>query len=161
MGRVLPRSAKLLTGTHKWPTVAVPAAAGLLVVLLAWLAGPGIFGISSSDQGVPTQAQVVKPASCDTPNASETVKFTLGGKQREGTLNGCGHGQGEHVQVGIPVDAPETGPVTVRAADTSAGAQDARRPIGLALLVFAGAAGAIYVYLVLRNVPKPKPNPAS
>jgi hypothetical protein len=138
----------------KWPTVAVPAAAALLVVLLAWLAGPGLFGISNTDTGVPTQAEVTKPASCDAPNASETVKFTLGGKQREGTLNGCGHAQGEHIEVGVPADAPEQGPITLRASDTSAGAQDPRRPIGLALLVFAGAAGAMFVHLWLRTAPK-------
>ena len=140
----------------KWPTVAIPAAAGVLVVLLAWLAGPGLLGISANDKGAPTQAEVTKPAACDNPDAVESVKFTLGGKIREGTLSGCGHAQGERVQVGVPIDAPDDGVIELRAADTSAGAQDSRRPIGLALLVFACFSGGMYVYLVLKNVPKPK-----
>lgn len=157
MGRVPPRPGPVGPNLSlKWPTVAIPAAAGLLVVLLAWLAGPGLLGISGDDRGAPAQAEVTKPASCDTPDAAESVKFTLGGKTREGTLSGCGHAQGERVEVGVPIDAPETGVITLRAADTSAGAQDARRPVGLALLVFACFSGGMYVYLVLRSTPSPK-----
>lgn len=141
----------------KWPTVAIPAAAGVLVVLLAWLAGPGLLGITNDDLGAPVQAEVTKPAPCDNPNAVETVKFTIAGKTHEGTLNGCGHGQGERVEVGVPEPLPDQGTVTVRAADTSAGAQDARRPIGLALLVFACFSGGMFVYLWLSIPLRPKP----
>jgi hypothetical protein len=153
-GRVPPRSLAL-----KWPTVAIPAAAGVLVVLLAWLAGPGLLGIGSDDVGVPVQAEVTKPASCDNPDAVETVRFTVGGKTHEGTLNGCGHGPDERVEIGIPVELPDQGTVTVRAAEASAGASDARRPLGLALLVFACFAGGVFVHLWLRLPPKPEPKP--
>jgi len=149
---VPPRSLAL-----KWPTVAIPAAAGVLVVLLAWLAGPGLLGITNDDLGAPVPAEVTKPAPCDKPDAVETVKFTIAGKTHEGTLNGCGHGQGERIDVGVPEVLPDTGTVTVRAADTSAGSSDARRPLGLALLVFACFSGGMYVHLVLRTQPKPKP----
>ncbi|HEY3468343.1 MAG TPA: hypothetical protein VGL47_24665 [Amycolatopsis sp.] len=137
--------------------MAIPAAAGVLVVLLAWLAGPGLLGITNDDLGAPVQAEVTKPAPCDNPNAVETVKFTIAGKTHEGTLNGCGHGQGERVEVGVPEPLPDQGTVTVRAADTSAGAQDARRPIGLALLVFACFSGGMFVYLWLSIPLRPKP----
>jgi len=149
---VPPRSLAL-----KWPTVAIPAAAGVLVVLLAWLSGPGLLGITNDDVGTPVAAEVTKPAPCDKPDAVETVKFTVAGKSHEGTLNGCGHGQGEHIDVAVPDQLPAQGAVAVRAADTSAGSSDARRPLGLALLVFACFSGGMYVYLVLRTQPKPKP----
>jgi hypothetical protein len=137
--------------------VAIPAAAGVLVVLLAWLAGPGLLGISNDDLGAPVTAEVTKPAPCDRPDAVETVKFTVAGKTHQGTLNGCGHGQGERVDVGVPEVLPDQGTVTVRAADTSAGASDARRPIGMALLVFACFSGGMFVYLWLSIPLRPKP----
>ncbi|WUL72194.1 hypothetical protein OG943_42950 [Amycolatopsis sp. NBC_00345] len=129
----------------------IPTAAGVLVVVLAWFAGPGLFGIAVNDGGVPTQAEVTKPAACSAANPVESVKFTLGGKPREGSLNGCGHAQGDHVEVGVPSDAPADGPVTVRASDTSAGSQDSRGPIALVLLVFACFAGGMYAYLVIKG----------
>ncbi|MGK3205578.1 hypothetical protein [Amycolatopsis sp. MEPSY49] len=137
--------------------MAIPAAAGVLVVLLAWLAGPGLLGISNDDLGAPVQAEVTKPAPCDRPDAVETVKFTVAGKTHEGTLNGCGHGQNERIEVGVPEVLPDQGTVTVRAADTSAGASDARRPLGLALLVFACFSGGMFVYLWLSIPLRPKP----
>ena len=141
----------------KWPTVAIPAAAGVLVVLLAWLAGPGLLGITSDNLGAPVQAEVTKPAACDKPDAVETVKFTVAGKTHEGTLNGCGHGQGERVEVSVPEQLPDQGAVAVHAADTSVGSSDARRPLGLALLVFACFSGGMFVYLWLSIPLRPKP----
>ncbi len=141
----------------KWPTVAIPAAAGVLVVLLAWLAGPGLLGISSDAAGAPVPAEVTKPASCDKPDAKETVRFTITGKVHEGTLDGCGHGQGERVEVAVPDVLPDAGAVTVTAADTSMGASDARRPLGLALLVFACFSGGMFAYLWLSIPLRPKP----
>lgn len=143
----------------KWPSVAIPAAAGVLVVLLAWLAGPGLLGISNADLGAPVSAEVTKPAPCDRLDPVETVRFTVAGKTHEGTLNGCGHGQNERVDVGVPDELPDQGTVTVQVADTSAGASDARRPLGLALLVFACFSGGIFVYTWLRLPPKPRPGP--
>jgi hypothetical protein len=139
--------------------VAIPAAAGVLVVLLAWLAGPGLLGISNEDLGAPVEAEVVKPVPCDRLDPVETVRFTIAGKTHEGTLNGCGHGQNEHIEVGVPDELPDQGTVTVRAADTSAGASDARRPLGLALLVFACFSGGIFVHTWLRLPPAPNPKP--
>ncbi|WP_328606603.1 hypothetical protein [Amycolatopsis sp. NBC_00345] len=139
------------TSLQRWLQVGIPTAAGVLVVVLAWFAGPGLFGIAVNDGGVPTQAEVTKPAACSAANPVESVKFTLGGKPREGSLNGCGHAQGDHVEVGVPSDAPADGPVTVRASDTSAGSQDSRGPIALVLLVFACFAGGMYAYLVIKG----------
>lgn len=139
------------TSLHRWLQVGIPAAAGVVVVVLVWLAGPGVLGISGGAAGAPVQAEVTKPAACSAGNPVESVKFTLGGKPREGTLDGCGHAMGEHVEIGVPADASATGPLTVTAADTSAGSQDARAPIALVLLVFACFSGGMYAFLVIRG----------
>ena len=139
-----------------WPTVAIPAAAGVLVVLLAWLAGPGLLGIGNDVLGAPVQAEVTKPAPCGQGDAKETVKFTVTGKAHEGTLDGCGHGQGERIEIAVPEALPDAGPVAVTLADTSMGASDARRPLGLALLVFACFSGGMFVHLWLSIPLRPK-----
>ncbi|EMD22178.1 hypothetical protein [Amycolatopsis azurea] len=126
------------------------AGAGLLVIFLAWFAGPGLFGISNETQGTTVRAEVVEPAPCTGGGASEKVKFEFGGKPVEGSLNGCGHGKGERIDVVVPDGASGDG-VAVHAVDTTAGASDARRPLGLALLVFSCFAGGMYVFLVLRG----------
>ncbi|OOC06549.1 hypothetical protein B0293_13585 [Amycolatopsis azurea DSM 43854] len=130
--------------------MAVAAGAGLLVIFLAWFAGPGLFGISNETQGTTVRAEVVEPAPCTGGGASEKVKFEFGGKPVEGSLNGCGHGKGERIDVVVPDGASGDG-VAVHAVDTTAGASDARRPLGLALLVFSCFAGGMYVFLVLRG----------
>ncbi|OXM43645.1 hypothetical protein [Amycolatopsis alba] len=126
------------------------AGAGLLVIFLAWFAGPGLFGISNDTQGTTVRAEVLEPAPCTGGGASEKVKFEFGGKPMEGSLNGCGHGKGERVDVVVPDGASGDG-VSVHAVDATAGASDARRPLGLALLVFSCFAGGMYVFLVLRG----------
>ncbi|AIG79597.1 Putative membrane protein [Amycolatopsis japonica] len=135
--------------TPGWNSLAVAAGVGLLVVFLAWFAGPGLFGISNETKGTTVQAEVVQPAPC-TGGATERVKFEFGGAPMEGSLNGCGHGQGERIEVVVP-DGAAGDAVSVHAADATAGASDARRPLGLALLVFSCFAGGMYVFLVLRG----------
>ncbi len=136
--------------TPGWNSLAVAAGAGLLVIFLAWFAGPGLFGITSDAQGTTVQAEVVQPAPCAGGGATETVKFEFGGKPMEASLNGCGHGKGERLEVVVPAGASGDA-VSVHAADAAAGASDARRPLGLALLVFSCFAGGMYVFLVLRG----------
>ncbi|MGY6655932.1 hypothetical protein ACXIZN_27595 [Amycolatopsis sp. TRM77291] len=126
------------------------AGAGLLVIFLAWLAGPGLFGISNETKGTTVQAEVVEPARCTGGGATERVKFEFGGAPMEGSLNACGHGKGERIEVVVP-DGASGDAVAVHAAEATAGASDARRPLGLALLVFSCFAGGMYVFLVLRG----------
>ncbi|WP_410569318.1 hypothetical protein [Amycolatopsis sp. cmx-4-61] len=141
--------------------MAIPAAAGVLVVLLAWLAGPGLLGIDNGVLGAPVQAEVTNPAPCGQADAKETVKFTVAGKAHEGTLDGCGHGRGERVEVAVPEAVPDQGAVAVTLADTSMGASDGRRPLGMALLVFACFSGGMFVYRWLSIPLRPRPGTAS
>lgn len=136
--------------TPGWNSLAVAAGAGLLVIVLAWFAGPGLFGITNEPRGTTVQAKVVEPAPCTGGGATEKVEFDFGGNPMEGSLNGCGHGKGERLEVVVPDGASGDG-VSVHAADATAGASDGRRPVGMALLVFSCFAGGMYVYLVVRG----------
>lgn len=136
---------------QRWLQVGIPVAVGVLVVVLVWLAGPGMLGIRAKSPGAPVDAQITKAVDCSVAGAAEPVSFQLGGKPRQGTLDSCGHGKDEHLQVLVPDDAPADGIVPVTMPDTTAGAQDLRAPIALALLVFACFCGGMYAYLVIRG----------
>ncbi len=136
--------------TPGWNSLAVAAGVGLLVVFLAWFAGPGLFGITNETEGTKVQAEVVQPVPCAGGTTTETVKFEFGGQPMEGSLVACGHGKGERIEVVVPEGGPSAG-VSVHSADVAAGASDARRPLGLALLVFSCFSGGMYVFLVLRG----------
>lgn len=136
--------------TPGWNSLAVAVGVGLLVIVLAWYAGPGLFGITNQAKGTTVRAEVVKPTPCAGGTAEEAVKFEFGGRPREGTLDGCGHGQGERVNIVVP-DGAGAGTISVHAADVAVGASDPRRSIGLALLVFSCFSGGMYVLLVLRG----------
>jgi hypothetical protein len=136
-----------------WKSVAVAAVVGVLVVVLSWLAGPKFLGSEKAPQGTVVQAEVTKATLCSVANAQETVRFPLGGTTRDGTLNACGHGQGERVDITVPADAG-AGVLQVNTAMVVAGSNDLRRPVGLGLLAISSLAGACYVFLFIRATTK-------
>jgi hypothetical protein len=133
-----------------WNVLGVVAAAGMLIIVLAWFIGPGLFGSPAATDSTIVRAEVTLPAQCTAANANETVRFEVNGKTRNGTLNACGHDQGERVDVAVPVEAG-AGLIDVTVADTAVGHPDLRRPVGLALLALACFGGGLYVFLVLRG----------
>jgi hypothetical protein len=142
-----------------WNSLAVAAGAGLLVVVVLWLTGPGLFGDGAAPQGTVVRAKVISSMDCTKPNAEEAVTFPLGGTTREGTLNGCGHDKGEELDVMVPA-APGPGTITVETSKVVNGSSSARRPLGLFLITLSCVAGAAYTHLVLRPMPtKPKSKP--
>ena len=136
-----------------WKSVALAAVVGVLVVVLTWLAGPGLFGSGETPQGTVVQAEITKPTLCSVANAQETVRFPLGGASRDGTLNACGHGLGERVDITVPADVGD-GLIQVNAATVVAGSNGFGRPVGLALLALSCLAGATYALLVIRATAK-------
>ncbi|MFC4004325.1 hypothetical protein ACFS2C_19750 [Prauserella oleivorans] len=133
-----------------WRVLGVAAVTGILVVLLAWWAGPSLFGSAPEAETRTVEATVTLPAECTNPNAEETVRFELDGATRNGTLSGCGHNRDEQVEIAVPHDPPD-GLIDVQLASTAPGTSDLRRPVGLALLVLGCAAGATYAYLLARG----------
>lgn len=127
----------------------VCGAVGLVVVLLVWLGGPGVFADGTEPEERVALATVTKPVPCTRQNPVETVRFSVGANQRDATLDGCGHGQGEQIKVAVPLKiAP--GPLTVRIAETTTGQHRWRRPVGLLLVALSCVGGGLYAFLVTR-----------
>jgi hypothetical protein len=134
----------------EWKVLAVAAFAGFLVLVAAWWVGPDLFGRPPAPEHRITQASVIMPAPCTNAGGGETVQFELDGETRSGTLNACGHSQGELLDVAVPVDAG-AGLIDVRLAATAPGHSDLRRPVGLVLLALSCAGGGVYSYLMHRG----------
>lgn len=130
--------------------LAVVAFAGVLVLAVAWFIGPDLFGRTPAPEHRIVEATVTGPTSCLESGDGETVEFEIDGETRGGTLDACGHSQGESLDVAVPVTAGE-GLVEVRLAATAPGHSDLRRPVGLVLLALACAGGGIYGYLLQRG----------
>lgn len=136
-----------------WKSLGVAAGAGILVLLLVWLAGPGLFGAVPVEPGTIVSAEVTKQVECAVPNAEETVKFPLNGTDREGSLSACGHDKGERVDVLVPAGAGD-GMIEVETAKVmEVAGSGASRPLGLFLVTLACFAGALYAVILLRNPP--------
>ncbi|WP_246257303.1 hypothetical protein [Amycolatopsis anabasis] len=138
----------------RWNVLAIAALVGVAVVVIAWWVGPGLFGTSTRSEGAVVEATVTRPVPCTDGGAQEAVRFELAGQSREGTLNGCGHGQDERLSVAVPDDAG-AGPVAVSLAGLSQGHGELRRPVGLALVALSCFSGGMYAFLVVRG-PRPR-----
>ncbi|MTD55095.1 hypothetical protein [Amycolatopsis pithecellobii] len=134
----------------RWQSLAIPVLAGIVIVFLAWSAGPGLLGSVSSGGGTVTEATVTTPAACSDPNPTETVEFSSGGQTRTGSLDACGHDKNNRVEITVPAQAG-AGPVAVHLADVVVGHSDLRRPVGLALLALSCLGGGAYAFLVQRG----------
>ncbi|OZM75343.1 hypothetical protein CFN78_03205 [Amycolatopsis antarctica] len=136
--------------TLGWGALGIPAATGVLVVLLVWLVGPGLFTASAAQDEQVARATVDAPVSCTDAGVRETVRVTVDGSERMAELSACGHTQGEQVDVVVP-SAPGEGELDVRLSDTERGNQDARRPVGMFLVAVSCAAGGAYAFLMVRG----------
>jgi hypothetical protein len=134
----------------RWQSLLIPVLAGVVVVIIVWWAGPGVFGAVSSNSGTVTEATVTAPASCSDGNATETVQFQSGGQTRTGSLDACGHDKNDRVEITVPSGAG-AGPVDVHLADVVVGHSGLRRPVGLALLALSCLSGGAYAFLVQRG----------
>ena len=141
----------------RWKVLAVAGAVGVFILVLVWWLGPALFGGSSTPEGTVADAKVTLPAPCSNGNAKETVQFELNGQTRNGTLNGCGHEQNEHVSVLAPADAPSSGLIDVTLGDVSTGHSNLRRPIGLFLLAMSCFSGGTYSFLVMTRGSRRRP----
>lgn len=130
----------------------VAGLAGLVVIVLTWAIGPGLFAVKQDPVRTVTAA-VTEPASCADPRPVEKVRFTEAGKPRDAALPACGHDKGEELQVAIPHAAATAGPLTVRIAETYTGYSTMRRSVGLLLVALSSAGGATYAFLLLRGAP--------
>lgn len=134
----------------RWNTLAVAVLVGIAIVTAVWWAGPGMLGTASAAQGTVAQATVTQGAECSAPDPQETVRITVGGETRTGTLDACGHDANDRVDVTVPA-AAGPGDIQVHLADVVTGHDDLRRPVGLALLALSCLGGGTYAFLVNRG----------
>ncbi|MCT2587343.1 hypothetical protein [Actinophytocola gossypii] len=114
------------------------------------------FAAASSDPGTKVTATVSAGAPCTADGgANERVTFTIDGREREARFNGCGHAEGEQVDITVPADPPPN--LVVYAAQAATGDGTAGEGLGSVLLVAASTAGAAYTYLLRRPPRTPQP----
>jgi hypothetical protein len=118
----------------------------MVTVLLGTL---GWFGLdpNAADGGRQTEARVVTGQPCDRP-ATEVVAFQQDGRERQANFDGCGHQEGETVQIRVPSPTASL----VHAADATAGEANVGRGLSLLLLTVSGIAGGGYGLLMLPEL---------
>ena len=105
----------------------------------------GWFGLGSGDfdAGQTVDATVVTGLPCGQ-RGTELVSFRQDGWDRQARFDGCGHQQGEPVQVRVPAASDPM----VHAANATTGSGNHGRGLGLLLLLVAGIAGGGYGVLM-------------
>ncbi|MFD1051263.1 hypothetical protein ACFQ1S_39860, partial [Kibdelosporangium lantanae] len=77
---------------------------GTVLTLTLWLLAPGLFGLSAATPATTTvSATVSKGATCGQAPDGEVVTFKQDGQQHQARFDGCGHRDGEPVDVSVPV----------------------------------------------------------
>jgi hypothetical protein len=144
-------------GYLRWATLGIGLL--LLAIVAAVLANTlGLSGFTASTGGGGTRvtATVTAGAPCTTSGASERVTFTIDGREREARFDGCGHADGEQVEITVPAGDDSL----VQAAQATVGAGVPGAGVGSLLLVTASLAGGGYAFLIRRGprgrrLPKP------
>ena len=122
----------------------------ILSVMLSVIIGTlGWFGLETgdSDGGRQTEAKVITGQPCNQPG-TEVVTFQQDGRDRRADFDGCGHQEGETVQVRVP--SPTA--TLVHSADATTGDANHGRGLGLLLLTLSGLAGGGYALLMLPEL---------
>lgn len=130
---------------------AVGTGALLLAVLIAVVVNlVGLLGGEVAHAARTVTATVVTGAPCTASGASETVTFTLDGSEREARFDGCGHQEGELVEIAVPDDAGADD-LVVHAAQATTGTDGPGTGLPFVLIILSGLAGAGYAFLVRRG----------
>jgi hypothetical protein len=136
-------------GYLRW--AAVGTGVVLLGVIIAVLVNMlGLLGAEADDSGRTVSATVVTGAPCTADRASETVTFTLDGRERDARFDGCGHQEGEPVEIAVPPNADDDN-LVVHAAQATTGTDGPGAGLPFVLIILSGVAGAGYAFLVRRG----------
>jgi hypothetical protein len=130
---------------------------GVVFTLTLWLVAPGLFGLSDATL-VTTQvnATVTRGTGCGQAADGEIVTFVQDGKEHQAKLDGCGHREGEPVDVSVPAGA--SGPdIVVHAAQAATGDSDWRRPVAFLLFLASSLAGGAFIHLWFNVLPPMAP----
>lgn len=120
----------------------------IAVTIAANMVGLTGFTAAAQDPGTRVTATVSAGAPCDRAGANERVTFTHRGQEREVRFDGCGHTEGEQVEITVPTTPTED--LVVHAAQATTGTAAPTEGVGSLLLLTASTAGAVYAYLLRR-----------
>jgi hypothetical protein len=123
-----------------------------MVVAVVWWPLSGTLGSQQAAERTAT-ATVVASAPCGAATAGDVVQVPVNGTTRQAHLDGCGHTQGQQLQVQVPV-APGSGDLVVRPSvpGESSSAESTPNRLSWVLLTLATIAGGGYM-LLLRSRP--------
>lgn len=129
--------------------------AGLLLLSIAVAAVVNTFGVfgftrPAENTGTRVSARVSTGTPCTLPNTFEIVTFEHEGDDREVRLDGCGHAEGEPIDIVLP-PGPVVNSMVVRSAGVAVVDRAPGEGVALVLLVASGMAGAGYAFLVRRG----------
>lgn len=127
-----------------------------LVLLVSALVGLGTavalwWPRSSLGESPRITATVVKPASCGA-REIDLVELKVDGQLRKARLDGCGHREGETLDVLLPAET--SGEFTVQTAGAVSDAAPLSVRLATLMLCLSGLSGGFYVYLISRPVPR-------
>jgi hypothetical protein len=133
---------------------------GVAFTLTLWLLAPGLFGLSGAAPATTqVSATVKKGAGCGQAPDGEIVTFTKDGTEHQAKFDGCGHRDGEPVDVSVPTGA--TGPDTVvHAAEAATGDSDWRRPLAFLFFLASSFAGGAFAFIWFWPIVPPAVPPA-
>ncbi len=101
--------------------------------------------------GQRVSATVVTTGSCGA-RELDLVEVQVDGGPREARLDGCGHREGETLDVLLPADT--SGDLTVQTAGAVSDAAPLSVRLATLMLCLSGLAGGFYAYLINRPVPR-------
>jgi hypothetical protein len=132
---------------------------GVLFSLTVWLLAPGLFGLSEAAPATTqVNATVKKGAGCGQSPDGEIVTFTQDGKEHQAKLDGCGHRDGEPVDVSVPVGEP--GPDTVvHAAEAATGDSGSSRKFAFLFFLASSFGGGLFAINWFWPIIPPSPKP--
>jgi hypothetical protein len=134
---------------------------GTVFALTLWLLAPGLFGLSPvAPATTKVSATVTKGATCGQAPDGEIVTFKQDGQQHQAKFDGCGHRDGEPVDVGVPVG--QSGPnVVVHAAEATTGGSGASRGLAFLFFLFSSFAGGGFAFNWFWPLIPPKRQPTA
>ncbi|WP_253777065.1 hypothetical protein [Goodfellowiella coeruleoviolacea] len=101
---------------------------------------------ASTDSGAKVEATVTSSAPCNQANARDGVELKVNDRTLNAQLDGCGHSQGEIVEVQVPTRTD--GEIVVSVSGVTPGGSGLLRPLTVLLFFLSALAGAVYAFLV-------------
>ncbi|GDY33100.1 hypothetical protein GTS_47330 [Gandjariella thermophila] len=114
------------------------------VALVVWWPGSG-----GATRTRTVSATVVAASSCQGPNAYDTVELTIDGQKKRARLDGCGHREGDVLNVDVPQSSG--GDLLVQPSGAAPVGSGVSGRLSALLVSVAALAGAGYVHLLRRR----------